>query len=399
MTSKIEKPKPLRWNLKDHVVSPDLIADMPAFPEALSYQLGPYLAERGYRLDQLGRQPSEELFTPPMVLWNDGFTDAAFFDYKVRYQHALHSVSGPVSDSDYLIFLACFLRSPLARYFVFHTAANLGAERDKVHNSEALRLPFFLPDSEAARSSASSVLSRATARMRRFIEEMDNSAQILLSKPKEPEFRLRSCDDGTDGEEKKALRAWLQQQRCKAKRLQAGLNSLIYEYFGINDQERALVEDTVEIFDRSDTPSSLEAAREIPTLQPVDASGLEPYATMLASALNGWATSSLRVSAAGGVDNELGVGLIELSQTRSVKEFRTRDMSKPLATALRLLQEVNIERAGHLAFSRSGLIFDGSRIYLLKPALRGEWTRTAALNDAVELSAHIAGARRQATTG
>jgi len=60
---------------------------------------------------------------------------------------------------------------------------------------------------------------------------------------------------------------------------------------------------------------------------------------------------------------------------------------------------VNIERAGHLAFSRSGLIFDGPRIYLLKPALRGEWTRTAALNDAVELSAHIAGARRWAKTG
>ena len=155
----------------------------------------------------------------------------------------------------------------------------------------------------------------------------------------------------------------------------------------------------MEVFDRSDTPGSLEAARGIPTLQPVDAAELEPYATMLANALNGWATGGLRVCAAGGVDTEFGLGLIELSQTHSVKEFRTRDISRPLATALQRLQEVNIERAGHLEFSRSGLIFDGSRIYLLKPALRGEWTRTAALNDAAEISAHIAGARRQAKIG
>jgi hypothetical protein len=398
-TSVTDKPKSFGWTLSDRFVTPDSISGLPALSEGLSYELGPYLKKKRYQLDRLHRTREEEIYTPPLVLWNDGFTDAAFFNYKVRYQHALHSVSGSISDSDYLLFLTCFLRSPLARYFVFHTAANLGAERDKVHNSEALRLPFFLPDSEAAQSSATAVVGRAATRMRRFIEEMDNGAQILISKPKEPEFRLRSCDDDKDNDEKKALRAWLQEQRYKAERLQAGLNSLIYEYFGINEQERALVEDTVEVFDRSDTPSSLDAARGIPTLQPVDAAGLEPYATMLVSTLNGWATGGLRVCAAGGVDTELGVGLVELSQTRSVKEFRTRDMSKPLATALRLLQEVNIERAGHLAFSRGGLVFDGSRIYLLKPALRGEWTRTAALNDAVELSAHIAGARRQAKIG
>jgi N-6 DNA Methylase len=398
MTGKIKKPKLLRWSLRDRVVSPDTIAGLPAFPEVLSDELGPYLTSRRYQLDKLRREPSEELFTPPLVLWNRGFTVAAFFGYKVRYQHALHCVSGLVQDTDYLMFLACVLRSPLARYFVFHTAASLGTERDQVHTHEALGLPFFLPDSEAARPNAASIVSRAVAKMRRFIEEMEDGAQILLKKPKEPEFRLRSGDDEEEDDAAKALKAWLQQQRDKAEKLQLGLNSLIYEYFGINEQERALVEVTVEVFDRSATPASLVAARAIPTLQPVDAAGLEPYATMLVNTLNGWATGGLKVSPEGGVDTQLGVGLVELSQTHSVEEFRIRDMSRPLAAALQRLQEVNIERAGHLEFSRSGLIFDGSRIYLLKPALRGEWTRTAALNDAVELSAHIAEARRQAKT-
>jgi len=399
LTGKIKMPKPLRWSLRDRVVSPDTIAGLPAFPEALTDELGPYLTSRKYRLDKLRREPPEELFTPPLVLWNRGFTDAAFFGYKVRYQHALHCVSGLVQDADHLMFLACVLRSSLARYFVFHTAASLGTERDQVHTHEALGLPFFLPDSEAAQPRAASILSKAAGEMRRFVDEMKDGAQTLLKKSKEPEFRLRSGDDDEEDDEGKALDAWLQRQRDKAVKLQVGLNSLVCEYFGINEQERALVEDTVDVFDRSDTPSSLEAARSIPTLQPLDADELEPYGTMLANTLNAWATGNLLVCAAGGVDSELGVGLVELSQTRSVKEFRTRNMSRPLATALLRLQEANIERAGHLEFSRSGWIFDGSRIYLLKPALRGEWTRTAALNDAVELSAHIAGARRQAKTG
>jgi len=55
---------------------------------------------------------------------------------------------------------------------------------------------------------------------------------------------------------------------------------------------------------------------------------------MLVNTLNGWAIGGLRVCAAGGVDTELGVGLVELGQTSSAKEFRVRDMSGPLANAL-----------------------------------------------------------------
>jgi len=399
MTSKKEKPKLLRWPPTDRVVSPDLISGVPAFPKSLSYELRTYLKAGGYPVDQLGREPAEELFTPPLVLWNDGFTSAAFFDYKVRFQHALHSVSGPASDSDYLLFLACFLRSPLARYFVFHTAASLGTERDKVHNQEALRLPFFLPKSEDAQRNAASLISRIATRMRRFVTEMDESAETLLKKQSEPKFRLRAFGDDDEENVKNALDTWRRTQVDKAGKVQAGLNSLIYEYFGLNEQERALIEDTVEVFDRSDTPGSLEAARTISTLQPIDADGLERYAKMLVTALNGWTTGSVRVSAAGGVDSELGIGLVELSQTRIAKEFQIRNPSKPLAIALRRLQATSAEDRGHLEFARSGLIFDGTRIYLVKPALRGEWTRTEALNDAVKLSAHIAGARQQAKTG
>jgi hypothetical protein len=395
-TSKVETPKSLRWSPHDRVASADSITGLLALPEALSDELGPYLRDRGYPLDELGREPPEEIFTPPLVVWNVGFTDAAFFDYKVRYQHALRSVSGLEADTDYLMFLASFLRSPLARYFVFHTAASLATERDQVHREEALRLPFFLPDSEAAQPNAASIVRRVAAKVRRLKEDMEIGAKSLISKLKQPRpFRLSGGDED-EGTEAKERAKWLQRQREKAHKIQTEINPLIYEYFGINEQERALVEDTCEIFDESDTPNSLEAARNIPTLQPIDAAELDPYATMLTETLNGWASGSLRVRAHGGVDRELGLGLVDLGQARTPQHFETRDISKLLGDALSGLQEANIEQWGRFEFRRSGLVIDGARIYLVKPALRGQWTRTAALNDAIEISAHIANARRQA---
>jgi hypothetical protein len=225
---------------------------------------------------------------------------------------------------------------------------------------------------------------------------MEIGAKSLISKLNQPRpFRLSGGDED-EGTEAKERAKWLQRQREKAHKIQTEINPLIYEYFGINEQERALVEDTCEIFDESDTPNSLEAARNIPTLQPIDAAGLDPYATMLTETLNGWASGSLRVRAHGGVDRELGLGLVDLGQARTPQHFETRDISKLLGDALSGLQEANIEQWGRFEFRRSGLVIDGARIYLVKPALRGQWTRTAALNDAIEISAHIANARRQA---
>ncbi len=398
-TSVVEKPKALKWSPRDRVVSPKSIAGLPALPEVLTHELGPYLSGRKYPIDELGRAPAEEIFTPPLVLWNVGFTSAAFFDYKVRYQDALHSISGLEEDGDYLRFLASFLRSPLARYFVFHTAASLATERDQVHNSEALRLPFFLPDSEVAPPDAARNCRTIAAQMRRFSREMENGANALLKKMKSSDQNRLFEDNKGESAIRRERDQWLEGQRRKAKRLQSEMNELLYKYFGISAAERALIEDTVDIFDRSDTPASLEAAQNIPTLESLDSFGLTPYATTLTDTLNGWATGGLRVVAVGGVDADLGIGLVELRQTRNPQVFRTCDISKPLATALARLQDANMERWGHLEFRRSGLVFDGPRVYLIKRAVRGEWTRTAALNDAAELSAHIASARRQASLG
>jgi len=332
------------------------------------------------------------LFTPPLVLWNKGFTDAAFFDYSVRFQDSLRSIAGTASEIENLMFLAAFMRSKLARYFVFHTSASIGTERDQVHISEVMRLPFYLADSQVAGKDSAGIIAKIAARICRLKDEMEASATKLDKKLRSTEFRLRSEDEDTD---EKVRRKWLIDQRQKSRKVQADIEPLIYTYFGLNEQEIALVEDTCEILDKSDTPGSLDGAKSIPTLQPVDADGLEPYAGMLTATLNDWASGSLRVSASGGVDGKVGLGLVRLEQKKSARRFRTRAVSGELISALQRLEEASTERAGTLAYLRRPWVFDGTRIYIVKPALKGQWTRSAALNDAADLHAHIAEARRR----
>jgi len=388
------KLKPLgNWSLEDPFVTPNMMKGLAVVPKSLCSTFGGHLESHNYLLGRLYSKPPDALFTPPLVLWNRGFTVAAFFDSEfgaLRFQHALHSIAGPVEDSNNLLFLSAYLRSPLARYYVFHTSASLGTERDQVHLAEALRVPFFLPESEAAQPDAAHIINEVANRIRRLKKEVEASAQKLQNKLHPTDFRLQSST------EKEEREKWLKHQRKKSESIQAEIDPLIYKYFGLNEQEIALVEDTCEIFDKSDTPGSLDGAKSIPTLQPVDADGLEPYAGMLTATLNEWASDSLRVSASGCVDSKVGLGLVRLDQTKSARRFRTRAVSGELVTALQRLEEASTERSGTLAYLRRPWVFDGTRIYIVKPALKGQWTRSAALNDAADLYAHIAEARRRA---
>jgi len=383
--------KPLGDWSKNPFTSPELLEGLLSLPSILCPSLGEHLEKEQYLTDKLYSKPPEALFTPPLVVWNKGFTEAAFFDYLVRFQDSLRSIAG--TDTENLMFLAAFMRSKLARYFVFHTSANLGTERDQVHIAEVMRLPFYLSGNQIAPGDSAAIITKIAAKIRRLKDEMEASAANLDERLRSPEFRLRSEDEDTD---EKMRRNWLLRQREKSRKIQAELEPLIYAYFGLNEQEIALVEDTCEIFDKSDTPGSLDGAKSIPTLQPVDADALEPYAEMLTATLNGWASGTLRVSASGGVDGKVGLGLVKLDQTKSSRSFKPQTVSGELVSALQRLEEASTERSGSLAYLRRPWVFDGTRIYIVKPALKGQWTRTAAMNDAADLYAHIAEARRRA---
>ena len=85
-----------------------------------------------------------EVFKSPHVLVSQGFSHVAFADFDVSFRHALRGIHGPTADRDLLVFLAAYLRSDVARYFLFHTSSNWGVSRAKVHVEEtpSIATPF-----------------------------------------------------------------------------------------------------------------------------------------------------------------------------------------------------------------------------------------------------------------
>jgi hypothetical protein len=149
-------------------------------------------------------------------------------------------------------------------------------ERDKVHLDEVLCLPFFLPcDVESPSPNAEALLRQVVGKMRGLQSRMAESAANLAEELDTKSFKLRRTDEGEPDDERKK---WLKRWATKTVKVQEEIEPLLYEYFGLIGQERALVEDTWNIFDRSDTPGTLDTP--IPTLEPLDAAGLDSYASI-----------------------------------------------------------------------------------------------------------------------
>lgn len=347
----------------------------------------------------LRRLPDRKIFSPPLVLVSQGIgkgemPKVAYCDFPILFQDSLQSIAGPQEDEDLLLFLALYLRSKLARYFLFHTAANWGTERDKIHLDELLRLPFPLPGSEDASPAAQEIV-RAIARQARELkkkiqQEFDTTAatdefQFSGHAPHFLAVRRRKAVDALQGE----------------------VEPLIYKYFDLIDQEIILVEDTVEISIKSATPHRIDS--DIPTLKPIHKNslsvyraGIKVYAETLAETLNEWATQvkgSVRVSPAGGIDEQAGLAIVSLRQTDHPYSFAKEELSAGLAEALARLQKTASQSAGRLDYLRGVIWFDDSHIRIIKPYTVEYWTRTAALNDAAEIYARIAQARQATRRG
>jgi hypothetical protein len=398
--SSTEESSPtLKWPLTDPFVSPEVIKGTAYVPMELCTPLGAHLANSGYRTDKVHRIREEIIYRAPLVLMNKGFSSASYVDYGVRFRDSLRAFKGLWTNNRLLMFLAAFLDSSLAKYFGFHTAANIGTERRQLHLDEALRFPFFPPEDAPDPVGAKKALKTVSSRFQAYMAATKKSAEKLAKQLEKAEDLLAQLR-GHDGDKSvdDLRKDWRSKQKAATETLRRELEPLIYAYFGLTEQDIALVEDTCDIFDRSDTPTSLASAATIPTLQPLaSADELKQYADRLCLTLNQRITGNIRVVASGRVHHQTGLALVELAQSKVEAVFRPLPCSDQLLEAADKLQQACVERWGStIEFHRAGWYFEGKKIFIIKPARRGEWTRTAALNDAAELHQHILTARRAA---
>jgi hypothetical protein len=296
------------------------------------------------------------VFTAPHVLVAKGFTRTAFADFDVSFRHALRGISGPKEDRDLLIFLAAYLRSALARYFLFQTSSNWGVSRQEVHVEELLRLPFPLPD--------------VMPTPRRAWEIVKDVGQIVTAAAKEASGVLADRQD--------------------IMHVASGsIEILIHEYLDILPLEKTLVDDTVRIIIPSVRPSR--ANPIIPTIKPSTQKDQDLYVRRLCDTLNGWAkTGPVTVQGRAAGSSTLGIGVAILKRNRpgEVSSGPPNDLGD-LLTALEHLRGITSQKLNTLELIRGAKVFDRDRLYLVKPIGQRFWTETAALNDADEIAATI----------
>ncbi len=345
------------------------------------------LRKQQYLTDVLYSQPPSDLFHPPMVLINRGFSKVAYSDFNVLFQNSLQSISGPREDTNLLMFLTAYLRSNLARYFLFHTAANWGTERNKVHLYELLRVPFPLPENEFVSPSAEKIIKQVVQKFDELGDALHDTQRKLNTEDKR--HSLFNKDRTAIKKE------WDQKRKKLIDKAQTEFNLLIYRYFDLTAQEITLVEDTINVFEPSSTPSIWQSTQTV-TLDPLEKTKVEPYATeglaayadTLTMTLNSWAEkegSNYRVRAEGGMDTETGLAMVTVLLSSEESAFQKKSYSGSLSKVIENLFKHASKIEGKLSFERDVFLFQGDKIHIVRPNILFNWTRTAALNDAAKI--------------
>lgn len=295
------------------------------------------------------------VYRSPLVLITHGYSRIAFADFDVSFRHALRGIHGPKEDRDLLVFLAAYLRSNVARYFLFHTSSNWGVSRAKVHVDELLRLPFPLPEN-----------THDPKRCRAIVREI---ATVVARGASE------------------ASRDFIDRAEI-VRRTQESVNGLIEEYFDIDDIERMLIADTAKVVIPSARPSR--GNPNIETIKPGNDSLRASYIKLLCDRLNSWANHGYQVHGRTCADSAIGVGMVVLEKTKRGEESAYRSASDgELLNALDSLQHTAAKKHGTFELVRGAMVFHKNLLYITKPLGQRFWTNTAALNDADEIAATI----------
>lgn len=388
---KYPKPRQNPWELKTSYVPASKNLNM-ILLSSDCMPLENRLKGIGASTKYLRRAPHKALFKAPLVLVSKGFGNVAYCSFNVLFEDALRSISGPRKDHTLLIFLSAYLQSKLAWYFLFHTSANWGSERDQVHLSELLRIPFPLPDNNSVSPDGQKIIEQVSRKFDGLHGDLHDSLKKLRLSIKRQSLFVK--------DEAEIIRHWQQERRKLADALQTEIEPLIYRYFGLTEHEVMLVEDTIHVFEPSSTPTTWLSPQTVTlddvnetTVKPYKGIGLKLYADTLTTTLNKWAQaegSTYRICAEGGTDEKTGLIMITLSTVHTETEYKQKNLSGHLAKKLNELYRHVSRKQGALLYQRDIFLFKGNRIHIVRPNILLNWTRTSALNDAARIYGEIA---------
>ena len=298
---------------------------------------------------------STDCYLGPHVLVTKGFKRSAFADFNVVFRHALRGIHGPREDRDLLLFLAAYLQTDLAAYFLFHTSSNWGVSRAEVHVEELLRLPFPLPEDTHNPKRCQVIIHEVAAAVMQAVEE---ASSVLADRDE------------------------------VIHRTQDSVGKLIEEYFDIDEIERMLITDTAQIIIPSVRPSR--GKIDVPTIKQSSAEFRAAYTSLLCERLNGWAAQKYMIHGKSLADSDIGIGMVILEKTgRGDKPTQLSTTDGTMLKAIENLKKTTAKSHGTFEIVRGLKVFHKNLLYITKPLGQRFWSNTAALNDADEIAATI----------
>jgi hypothetical protein len=303
------------------------------------------------------------VFDGPRVLFPDGFSReehnirAVYYDRPASFTHSVGVISGPKADAALLKFAAVFLRSSLARYFLMMRGWKMLCERNGVHLADVETFPFFEPSIAPDPEEAAGVVERVSA----HLDELARLDEL--------------------------------EQAPRYTALYGELDDAIFAYFGLSQDERTLVRETVSLLMPSIRPRSFKSL-DTPAQHLVKEEDFDIYAKALAGSLTDWrkrmgGRGSFRVEVAASDPSRAGpsgiVRVLFSSDEDRNAEFDTEVSDELVLETLAQLRSSGLRAlpsGDFLMLVPDALLWVDGALYLVRPLTRRSWTVRQAMRDA-----------------
>jgi hypothetical protein len=301
---------------------------------------------------------------PPHVILGASRNFAIYSDAYIIVPKTQLGITSHSNDKVFLKALALFLSSDFAFYHQFFRSPQMGLKRPVATLNALRQLPIPLAQ-----------LSR---------EELEKWTDLhaKLAKCAPSPLRLKA-NDSAQGE-------MFENGHDEIEPLLKQLNDLTYRALGLDDRERALVRDFVQVrFVLDDGQQGFEAMRAVKEPE------LRAYCRRLKQELDDFVGDGSDRLHRVTVVHDDDSAMVEVDFTRDHDAARRVELlraSSEVAKKLRTKRdELLEERAQWVYFNRNLRVYRGHQTYLLKPLQHFHWTESTAMMDASDLIAETLG--------
>lgn len=294
------------------------------------------------KLEHLG---NPRIYKAPLIIISQKVAPngvcAAFSEEDIVYSESYTGISIPKDLLHIAHYLNGVINSSIASYFIFMTASSWGVERNKVMTQDLVQLP---------------------------VPEPNENNERLITQIIEIEGRL--CHSPSKSVEKD---------------LKKQLDKAVFDLYGLNDDERILVEDTTQI-----TIDLYMNREKSAALKKPKATELEAYTLSFMSVIEPFFDTLKERSIAADIfdiaNTPLQVIKFSIVPYPGREQIVQTIQAEDLITVLQSIAKQLPSKLADRVFTRRNLkVYVGENIYIIKPRQLRYWSRSAGLNDANDI--------------